>query len=67
MEGIATSEAKSGLMDFRLRKWSTEGVKKHKLFEERSSEFLCFSLQCSIFTEIRAAGEFLFWYFFLFS
>ena len=27
-------------MDFRLRKWSTEGVKKHKLFEEQSSEFL---------------------------
>ena len=54
-------------MDFRLRKWSTEGVKKRKLFEERSSEFLRFSLQCSIFTEIRAAGEFLFWYFFLFS
>ena len=55
----------SGLMDFRLRKWSTEGVKKHKLFEERSSEFLCFSLTCSIFTEIRAAGELSLFRFFL--
>ena len=53
---VATPQAVSGLMDFRLRKWSTEGVKKHKLFEEQSSEFLCFSLPCSIFTEIRAAG-----------
>ena len=68
----ATSEAMlrkkagvSGLMDFRLRKWSTEGVKKHKLFEERSSEFLCFSLTCSIFTEIRAAGELSLFRFFL--
>ena len=55
----------SGLMDFRLRKWSTEGVKKHKLFEERSSEFLCFSLPCSIFTEIRAAGGLSLFRFFL--
>ena len=55
----------SGLMDFRLRKWSTEGVKKHKLFEEQSSEFLCFSLTCSIFTEIRAAGGLSLFRFFL--
>ena len=62
---VATPQAVSGLMDFRLRKWSTEGVKKHKLFEERSSEFLCFSLTCSIFTEIRAAGELSLFRFFL--
>ena len=52
-------------MDFRLRKWSTEGVKKRKLFEERSSEFLRFSLQCSIFSEIRAAGGLSLFRFFL--
>ena len=52
-------------MDFRLRKWSTEGVKKHKLFEEQSSEFLCFSLMCSIFSEIRAAGGLSLFRFFL--
>ena len=57
--------AVSGHMDFRLRKWSTEGVKKHKLFEEQSSEFLCFSLTCSIFTEIRAAGGLSLFRFFL--
>ena len=62
---VATPQAVSGLMDFRLRKWSTEGVKKHKLFEERSSEFLCFSLTFSIFTEIRAAGELSLFRFFL--
>ena len=62
---VATPQAVSGLMDFRLRKWSTEGVKKHKLFEERSSEFLCFSLTCSIFTEIRAAGGLSLFRFFL--
>ncbi len=55
----------SGLMDFRLRKWSTEGVKKRKLFEEQSSEFLRFSLQCSIFTEIHAAGGLSLFRFFL--
>ena len=62
---VATPQAVSGLMDFRLRKWSTEGVKKHKLFEERSSEFLCFSLTCSIFSEIRAAGGLSLFRFFL--